>query len=70
MTDAGPLHWCAFAVVVGLLLLVDLRMGGRTTLNARQSLIWSAIWIGAAIAFGLFVLFCLHYYLVEFFMHL
>src|SRR5262245_37416563 len=33
-------------------------MGGRTISNTRQALFWSAIWIGVAIAFGLFVLLC------------
>jgi tellurite resistance protein TerC len=56
MTDVGPLDWGAFALLVALLLLVDLRTGARAASSMRRALTWSAMWIGLAFMFGLFVL--------------
>src|SRR5436305_10283270 len=56
-TAFSPLAWASFcALLVGLLAL-DLGVFHRRPrpLGSRESAIWSAIWIGLAIAFGLFL---------------
>src|SRR5262249_38840484 len=55
MAEAGPGSWCAFALLVGALLLIDLRTGERAASDIRHAALWSAVWIGLALLFGLFV---------------
>lgn len=56
MTNVGPLDWGVFVLLVAALLLVDLRTGARAASSTRRAVVWSAIWIGLAFLFGLFVL--------------
>ncbi|MGB5287120.1 MAG: TerC family protein, partial [Ignavibacteriaceae bacterium] len=53
------IDWIVFWIVVAILFYIDLyvseRRVGRITLKA--SLIWSAVWIGAALLFNLFLYF-------------
>jgi len=56
-TDFSPVAWASFcALLVGLLAL-DLGVFHRRPrpLGSRESAIWSAVWIGLAVAFGLFL---------------
>jgi len=56
-TDFSPLVWAGFcALLVGLLAL-DLGVFHRRArpIGSRESAIWSAVWIGLAVAFGLFL---------------
>ena len=54
MTDAAMLDWAVFLVAVAALLLVDFTLAGRgrSAGSVRRAWAWSAAWIGAAIAFG------------------
>jgi tellurite resistance protein TerC len=54
MSVAGTLEWAVFAALVAGLLLVDLVYGRRASLR-RQAWTWSAIWIGVALGFGLWL---------------
>jgi len=46
--------WAAFFGLVILLFTVDLLFGSRGT-NLRMATLWSAIWVGAGLAFGLWI---------------
>jgi tellurite resistance protein TerC len=52
-----PLHWIAFIVFILLAVGLDLRVFHRKAhkINLRESLLWSAVWIGVAIFFGLWI---------------
>ena len=54
---ASPLHWLAFAAVVGALLALDLGVFHRRphALSFREAAGWSAFWIVLALAFNGFV---------------
>jgi tellurite resistance protein TerC len=54
---ADPILYGVFGVVVVVLLAVDLLVVHRDThaVSIREAGIWSAIWIGVAIAFGLVI---------------
>lgn len=54
MSVAGNLEWAVFGALVAGLLLVDLAFGRRASLR-RQAWLWSAIWIGVALGFGLWL---------------
>ena len=57
MTDqvaAGPVAWGALLLFLALIIVVDLKVGSaRKQMTVRVAAIWSAVWIGLAIAFGL-----------------
>src|ERR1700752_532430 len=46
--------WAVFFVLVILLFTVDLLLGSRGT-DLRRATLWSAIWIGAGLSFGLWI---------------
>jgi TerC family integral membrane protein len=49
----GP--WAVFFGLVILLFTIDLLFGSRGT-NLRTAMLWSAIWVGAGLTFGLWIL--------------
>jgi tellurite resistance protein TerC len=55
----GPLVWTAFFAFLGLMLAIDLLVVHRRphAVKLRESLMWSAIWIGLALSFNLVVLY-------------
>jgi TerC family integral membrane protein len=57
MTDAAMLDWTIFALVVAALLIVDFTLArdSRPDGSTRRAWMWSAAWIGVAIAFGGFI---------------
>ena len=55
MPDALLSPWVAFFGVVIILFAIDLRWGSRGT-NLRAAALWAAVWVGAGLAFGLWVL--------------
>jgi tellurite resistance protein TerC len=55
MLDTLLEPWGAFFALVSLLFLIDLLSGNRAT-ELRAAILWSAIWVGAGLAFGLWVL--------------
>ena len=53
VASAGLVEWVAFAIVVGGALVVDLMSGrGGREPTMRNALIWSCVWIGLGLAFG------------------
>ena len=54
MSVASPLHWLAFALVVGLLLALDLGVFHRKphAISFREAAGWSVFWIALALAFN------------------
>ncbi len=56
MTDsiaAGPLTWAGLLAFLAAMIVVDLRVGSaRRHMDVRTAAIWSAIWVGLAVAFG------------------
>src|SRR5689334_4228159 len=54
MPDAFFSPWVPFFGVVILLFAVDLLWGGRGT-DLRAAVLWSCVWVGAGLAFGLWV---------------
>lgn len=55
-TEITFLQWGIFAGVVVVLLAIDLMMLGREKANTRRAtIVWSAIWIGAGLAFSIYV---------------
>jgi tellurite resistance protein TerC len=46
--------WAAFFFLVILLFTIDLLFGRRAT-SLRAAILWSAIWVGAGLAFGLWI---------------
>ena len=55
--NAGTPEWTVFAVVVAALLIVDIAVAsrGRNADSLRRAWIWSGVWIGVAIAFGVWI---------------
>ena len=53
MSDAGTVEWAVFAALVAGLLFVDL-VAVRSA-SRRNAWLWSAIWIGVALGFGLWL---------------
>jgi len=53
-----PFHWIAFIAFILFAVGLDLRVFHRKAhkINLRESLLWSAVWIGLAIIFGLWIL--------------
>jgi tellurite resistance protein TerC len=47
-------QWAAFFGLVTLLFTIDLLFGSRGT-DLRAAVLWSAIWVGAGLAFGLWI---------------
>ena len=54
LTSATPLDWTVFALSVALLLAIDLYAGAHAARrrSRREAWLWSAAWIGVAVAFG------------------
>jgi tellurite resistance protein TerC len=55
MTSAGtPSLWIAFALAMTAMLVLDLGLFHRRpqVVSAREAAVWSAVWIGLALAFG------------------
>jgi tellurite resistance protein TerC len=51
--SAGPLAWGGLLAVLVVMIVVDLRVGSaRKHMTLPVAAIWSAIWIGLALAFG------------------
>ena len=51
--DAGPLLWGGLLAFLAVMVVVDLTVGSaQRHMTARLAAIWSAVWIGLAIAFG------------------
>ena len=57
MSQAGPTGWAIFAALVSGLLVVDLVIARRKRPDesVRRAWVWSAIWIGVALAFGAWI---------------
>jgi tellurite resistance protein TerC len=57
MSNAGLVEWGVFGVLVAGLLLVDLVYANRRGQHrsVRTAWMWSALWIGVALAFGLWI---------------
>lgn len=57
MTERELLMFIAFTIAVGIMLYVDLFLVNRKAriIPIKSALIWSAIWIGAALIFNVFV---------------
>jgi tellurite resistance protein TerC len=52
--DVGPLAWAGLLAFLTAMILVDLRVGSaRKHMDVRTAAIWSAIWIGLSVAFGI-----------------
>src|SRR5690606_30593016 len=48
--------WITFAVTVGVLLVIDLfAHRGEHGTSRRAAVVWSLLWIGVGVAFGVFV---------------
>ena len=57
MNTAGTVEWTVFWVVVAVALVADIviaRSGGRTP-AVRNAVLWSAVWIGLGVLFGVWV---------------
>ncbi len=56
-TVAGPALWIAFAVLIAAMLALDLGVFHRKAhaVTTKEAAIWSAVWIGLALAFNVFV---------------
>ena len=57
MTTAGLVDWAVFWTVVAIALVADIvvaRLGGRTP-TLRNAALWSGVWIGLGLLFGVFV---------------
>ena len=54
MPEAGPVEWGVFIALVASLLVIDLAYAsrGKQRRSARAAWMWSALWIGVALAFG------------------
>ena len=51
--EVGPLAWGGLLAFLTAMIVVDLRVGSaRKHMDVRTAAIWSAIWIGLALAFG------------------
>ncbi len=57
MPAAEKLDWTVFAAVIVVLLSVDIAIAGRAShaTSVRRAWVWSAVWIGVAIAFGAWI---------------
>src|SRR5262249_20719317 len=54
MLQPSFLPWAVFFGSVVLLLAIDLRFGSRAG-HMRAAILWGAIWVGAGLAFGLWI---------------
>jgi tellurite resistance protein TerC len=56
-TVAAPVLWVAFAVLIAAMLALDLGVFHRKAhaITTKEAAIWSAVWIGLALAFNVFV---------------
>jgi len=56
-----PLHWIAFNILVLIAIALDLGVFHRKAhkIGVREALVWSLVWIGLALTFGLYIL---HFY--------
>ena len=57
MTGAGIIEWTVFWTVVAVALVADVvvaRLGGRTP-AVRNAALWSGVWIGLGVLFGVWV---------------
>jgi tellurite resistance protein TerC len=57
MTTAGFVDWAVFSTVVAIALVADIvvaRLRGRTP-TVRNAALWSGVWIGLSLLFGIFV---------------
>ena len=57
MTTAGFVDWAVFWTAVTITLVADIvvaRLGGRTP-TVRNATLWSGVWIGLGLLFGVFV---------------
>jgi tellurite resistance protein TerC len=54
MLDLVTQPWIVFFGLVFLMFTVDLLFGGRSG-SLRSALLWSALWIGTGLAFGLWL---------------
>jgi tellurite resistance protein TerC len=51
--SAGPLAWAALLAFLAAMVVVDLLVGSaRRHMDVRTAAVWSAVWIGLAVAFG------------------
>ena len=57
MGTADNFDWTVFAVLIVVLLSVDIAIANRVRqeTSARRAWVWSAVWIGVAIAFGAWI---------------
>jgi len=57
MSAAGTLDWTIFVVLVAALLVVDMTFASRGAgaTSMRRAWKWTALWIAAAVAFGLWI---------------
>jgi tellurite resistance protein TerC len=57
MSAAGTIDWTVFVVLVAALLVVDMTLASRGTAatSVRRAWKWTALWIAAAIAFGVWI---------------
>lgn len=57
MNNATDADWFAFISIVVVLFSVDLAtMRGRPAQPQRRAFLWNAVWIGAGLAFSVYVL--------------
>jgi tellurite resistance protein TerC len=54
LSSAGTVEWAVFAALVAGLLFVDVVFAGRSS-SRRQAWMWSGIWLGVALGFGLWL---------------
>jgi tellurite resistance protein TerC len=54
---SDPILYAAFAVIITVLLAIDLLVVQRDThaVSIKEAAVWSAIWIGVSVLFGLFI---------------
>jgi tellurite resistance protein TerC len=57
MIDAGPVEWTVFWVALAVMLVADLVSGrdGARAADLRRAALWSGVWIGLALLFGVWV---------------
>jgi tellurite resistance protein TerC len=55
MSAAGPLEWTVFSIAVVAMLTADVVIGRNRTPSLRSAALWSGIWIGLGLAFGIWV---------------
>jgi tellurite resistance protein TerC len=55
MSSAGAVEWTVFAALVAGLLFIDIAYASRGARSRRSAWVWSAVWIGVALACGLWI---------------